>query len=552
MGRELEYKHVPLTEFKGLDDSGDGTIEGYAAIFGNLDAGGDIILPGAFAATLDEYKRRGFMAKSHDWSVEGEIGFPLEVHEDDVGLYVKAKFYADEAAQTVRRRARDRMRHGKDVSFSIGYAADPASVEYIYPHEYKEKLPRYVKAQFLPDAERQAARFERVRLLKSIRVFEHSIVTVPMNQYAQAIAVKGAAPAALAADLDGDTVKGATGAGNLPLAPRDRPWNQDEANRRVREWAAATDAPNAKYRRAFFWYDADNAGNFTAYKLQFADVIGDQLHAVPRAIFAVAAVLEGARGGVSIPDEDKVEVRRRVTAYYARMRKEFDDNSIVAPWEEKGLDVKGLYEDEINNRTGSVWALTDALDAVLWHIVMSGQEAARLGVPFDTAALLDEALAEFASRLRPAILDQINRARPGKAQDETVAYELMGLDRNGTRQPRPHTGLSFADHSNSALAAVRGFTERARALHNLRVKEGRVLSAANRERMEQLRAIIVDELLPMIEEMIRMAQPRESAEPQAPRADTATIKTLLSQIASTQARLAMAQMERLQNANSRS
>ena len=34
---------------------------------------------------------------------------------------------------------------------------------------------------------------------------------------------------------------------NLPLADRDRAWDGDSAEKRVRRWAGAEDGPNAKY-----------------------------------------------------------------------------------------------------------------------------------------------------------------------------------------------------------------------------------------------------------------------------------------------------------------
>jgi len=96
-------------------------------------------------------------------------------------------------------------------------------------------------------------------------------------------------------------------------------------------WSGAIEEPNAKYKSAFFYY-GENSDNFTAYKLQFADIVDGRLVAVPRAIFAVAAVLQGARGGVNIPDSDKIKIKAKVAAYYAKMRKEFNDSSIVVPW----------------------------------------------------------------------------------------------------------------------------------------------------------------------------------------------------------------------------
>jgi len=58
-----------------------------------------------------------------------------------------------------------------------------------------------------------------------------------------------------------------TAFGDLPLAGRDREWDGDAAEKRVRRWADAQDNPNAKYRDAHVWYDADNKDNFGAYKL---------------------------------------------------------------------------------------------------------------------------------------------------------------------------------------------------------------------------------------------------------------------------------------------
>ena len=77
---------------------------------------------------------------------------------------------------------------------------------------------------------------------------------------------------------------------DLPLADRDRDWDGDAAEKRVRKWANAEDEPNEKYRDAHVWYDSDKKINFTAYKLLIADVIDDKLYAVPRAIIAAAAI----------------------------------------------------------------------------------------------------------------------------------------------------------------------------------------------------------------------------------------------------------------------
>jgi hypothetical protein len=117
-----------------------------------------------------------------------------------------------------------------------------------------------------------------------------------------------------------------TAFGDLPLADRDRAWDGDAAEKRVRRWADAEDEPNEKYRDAHVWYDADKKDNFTAYKLLIADVIGGKLQAVPRGVMAAAAVMQGSRGGVDLPEKDIDRVRSHLAKYYAKMNES-------APWE---------------------------------------------------------------------------------------------------------------------------------------------------------------------------------------------------------------------------
>jgi hypothetical protein len=113
---------------------------------------------------------------------------------------------------------------------------------------------------------------------------------------------------------------------DLPMADRDREWDGAAAEKRVREWAGAQNAPNEKYRDAHVWYDAENRDNFTAYKLLIADVVDGKLEAVPRGVMAAGNVMQGSRGGVDLPDNDIDRVKSHLAKYYAKM----DD---TAPWD---------------------------------------------------------------------------------------------------------------------------------------------------------------------------------------------------------------------------
>jgi hypothetical protein len=113
---------------------------------------------------------------------------------------------------------------------------------------------------------------------------------------------------------------------DLPLADRGREWDGAAAERRVRKWAGAEDAPNAKYRDAHVWYDKEKEDNFTAYKLLIADVVGGKLVAVPRGVMAAGAVMQGSRGGIDLPKNDIERVKSHLAKYYAKM----DD---TPPWD---------------------------------------------------------------------------------------------------------------------------------------------------------------------------------------------------------------------------
>lgn len=132
---------------------------------------------------------------------------------------------------------------------------------------------------------------------------------------------------------------------DLPLAPRGRSWDADGAEQRVRRAATNGDGDIDfnQYGRSFLWSDPEKPDEITGYKLQYADIINGQLQAVPRALFAIAAVLQGSRGGTNIPAADQNRIKGIVSRYYGKMASAFEDDSIVAPWETQKGSVKKEY-----------------------------------------------------------------------------------------------------------------------------------------------------------------------------------------------------------------
>jgi len=113
---------------------------------------------------------------------------------------------------------------------------------------------------------------------------------------------------------------------NLPLADRDREWDGAAADKRVREWADAQESPNAAYRDTHVWYDGEEPDNFGSYKLLIADVVDGRPKAVPRAIMAAGGIMQGARGGVDLPENEIPRVKAHLARYYEKMND-------TAPWE---------------------------------------------------------------------------------------------------------------------------------------------------------------------------------------------------------------------------
>lgn len=173
---------------KSSDVAVDGTIVGYASLFGEIDDGLDIVQAGAFVDSLAEHKAAGTYPKmlwQHD--PNHPIGVWTDIYEDGKGLVVKGRILTDvekgrEALALLRAKAIDGL--------SIGYCA--VDHKYIDATEAGAKFGWYGGAT--------SAR--QVRLLSKCELWETSIVTFPMLRTARVEDVKTAsAPSITPADL---------------------------------------------------------------------------------------------------------------------------------------------------------------------------------------------------------------------------------------------------------------------------------------------------------------------------------------------------------------
>lgn len=85
---ENNYQETKSFKFEIKKLSAEGEFEGYAAVFNMVDAGGDIIEPGAFRKTIRD--NRGIFPMTWYHNVRDPIG-GVKVKEDEHGLFVKGK-----------------------------------------------------------------------------------------------------------------------------------------------------------------------------------------------------------------------------------------------------------------------------------------------------------------------------------------------------------------------------------------------------------------------------------------------------------------------------
>lgn len=136
----------------------------------------------------------------------------------------------------------------------------------------------------------------------------------------------------------------------LPLAPRDAEFDNDDAVKRIAAWAGVTagGADTEKLRRAFMFYDTRlPPTDPTSYRLPVGDVINGKLTLIYHAIYAAAALISGAHGGLpNVPPEDQAELRNVISEIYPEMASAFNDSSIRAPWDRSAQEGVQLSMDQ--------------------------------------------------------------------------------------------------------------------------------------------------------------------------------------------------------------
>ena len=104
-------------EVKAVSESGE--LEGYAAVFNNVDMQNDCILEGAFSDSVSTFLSDGHLFKDHDW--QQRLGYISDAREDSRGLFFKARFYTTKVAREALKEVRERFKAGRKIALSIGF-----------------------------------------------------------------------------------------------------------------------------------------------------------------------------------------------------------------------------------------------------------------------------------------------------------------------------------------------------------------------------------------------------------------------------------------------
>lgn len=147
-------------ECKADDAAGFGAFEGYASTFGNLDYHNDVVVSGAYKATIKNFKKVGAMPLLWQHDVRQPVGVITEMVEDEKGLLVRGAFADTQAG----REAREYLRIKAVRQMSIGFRVNKYSFD-----------------------DKKGTRF-----LEDIDLKEVSLVTFPANERAEITRIKSA------------------------------------------------------------------------------------------------------------------------------------------------------------------------------------------------------------------------------------------------------------------------------------------------------------------------------------------------------------------------
>lgn len=154
----------------------EGTFSGYASTFGNIDRVYEVVAPGAFSKSIDQFMKDGIICWAHDWSIP--IGKPTKILEDEHGLFVEGKLSNTSAGRDALVLLNDKV----VTKMSIGYRVKD-SVQLT-----SKNFDQYVVHPVNEEEKATAIKYGRV--LTDLELLEFSPVSIPANNMANILSSK--------------------------------------------------------------------------------------------------------------------------------------------------------------------------------------------------------------------------------------------------------------------------------------------------------------------------------------------------------------------------
>lgn len=304
--KAMKHKVFDLEGFKALKEEPEGTFEAIVAVFGNVDSYGDMIVPGAFTESLERWQASGRpipVIYSHQWeNIDAHIGKVLEAKETSKGLYIKGQLDLEEdfAAKVWKR-----MKNGTLAQFSFAY--DVLDGGFVHKKEGEQELDYYE--------------------LRRLDLFEVGPCLVGANRETELLSVKDVLRAAQR--LEQAQKKSAIASHSTETT--DAAWDGPANEARVRSGEDL-----AYYRQIYAWRDPEgDAAVKSSYRFihHMVSQGGEPGAANVRACSTGIGVLNGGRGGTTIPDADREGV-------YSHLARHIRDADLEPP------ELKAVVRDE--------------------------------------------------------------------------------------------------------------------------------------------------------------------------------------------------------------
>lgn len=147
---------------------------------------------------------------------------------------------------------------------------------------------------------------------------------------------------------------------------------------------------------------------------------------------------------------------------------------------ELAAESKGYYEVAVaeSEMSDNLWRYVHALSRALHEL----REDCAEGKCSDPEMMLRETLLAFVNDLYGWLLPLLQQQKSAD-DDLALAADAPALKAFADLHALSLTGSNFQSHSETVLAAVQEYARRAGEIASLRAKEGRQISAANRERL---------------------------------------------------------------------